>query len=191
MKQEINKNVTKKNILIFLFILIVSLSFFIGGLLGDSDKNPSSSSIKDDPFYQSKKQTTVKLSYAKKQELAKKQTERFVKEYFTYDTRKMDRSTRIQPMVESAFYQEEKEADIHIRPTFEIVTVAFRKMENVYIQPLNEGFLWTATLFMEVSNGNGQKSIQKNNVSIVLQSSIDDPTKWLVSEVILYAEEDS
>ncbi len=185
-EKEASKNINKKNVTLLIFVLFMVILVFLFNM----NNQPSESPDIEDTVPKHITEPTRKISASEARNLAKKQAERFVVQYFTYDTRKMNRSERIKPYVDTALYEEEKEADIQIRPTFEMVTITFKKMEDVYIQPLNDGFLWTATLYTEVTNGKGQKSMHRNNVSIVLNSEMDQSI-WLVSEVILYAEEDS
>lgn len=170
---------TKRNLFLLVFVIVIGVTF----LIYDFSSSPTKENNKS---AQLPKEGPKNIPYALKRQLAKQQAEKFIKEYFTYDTRNMNRSKRIKEMVSTPLYLEEVQVDVHVRPTAGFVASTLKKMENVDIQPLHEGFLWTGTLITEDLDGEGKKSIVPVDVTVVLQPVTDDPTKWLVSEVVEY-----
>ena len=174
-----------KNILLFI-ISIIAVGYVIFINLFGADEEPAP------PPPQSKEEvtdtnSTQQLTFEDKTKAAKS-AEIFIRFYMTYDTTQMNRAnTQLEKVTKPSLFAQIKEEDQTLRPTAELKTSRWINTENNFIQEVDQtGYLWTGTVTTEITDMNGNKQQIKNNVSIEVERSLDNPKDWLVSEVHIY-----
>jgi uncharacterized protein YdeI (BOF family) len=186
---ELKKHFNAKNLLLLIVSFIAVVYVFISNLFG-ADEEPAP------PPTQQKEETTDansdnQFTFEDKTK-AMKSAEIFIRFYMTYDTTQMNRAnTQLEKVTKPSLFAQIKEEDQTLRPSAELKTSQWIKTENSYIQEIDQtGYLWTGTVTTEITDMNGNKQQIKNNVSIVVERSLDNPEDWLVSEVHIYDPND-